>query len=380
MSPSICFVAPKAYGLLTGDPAHRHVGGAEVQQVFLAKGLTRRGYQVKFITLDYGQEDGAKVDGISLYKAYKPAVGLPLLRVFHPKWTSLAAAMARADADIYYQRTCGIESGQVCMWCKPHGRRFVFSIGSDADCDISCLKTLPLALERWLYRYGVRHADAIVAQTQSQQRLLRENFGLESAVVPSCRVLPENAALSQPSAPGRILWVGRFTEVKRPNMCLDLAQRCPQLHFDIVGDSNKDSDFARQFTDRARTLPNVTLHGYVAHERMDEYYQAATALLCTSSYEGFPNTFLEAFSHGRPVVTTFDPDGVVAANQMGRVAANLEGLLAALKELVNGPAFWEGMARRAREYVAKNHSVDTAVTAYEAIFARVMQEGGRHNG
>jgi glycosyltransferase involved in cell wall biosynthesis len=42
--------------------------------------------------------------------------------------------------------------------------------------------------------------------------------------------------------------------------------------------------------------------------------EAAVALVSTSSHEGMPNTFVEAWGHGVPVLTlSFDSDGVVDA-------------------------------------------------------------------
>lgn len=61
---------------------------------------------------------------------------------------------------------------------------------------------------------------------------------------------------------------------------------------------------------RARSLSNVRLHGRIAERAaLAELYRGAALLCCTSSLEGFPNTFLEAWSHGLPVVTTSTPTG-----------------------------------------------------------------------
>jgi hypothetical protein len=79
---------------------------------------------VSFVTLDYGQPDGIQHHGITVYKAYAPDSGLPVLRFVHPRWTGLWAAMARADADVYYTRCAGYEVGQATLWCRRHRRRF----------------------------------------------------------------------------------------------------------------------------------------------------------------------------------------------------------------------------------------------------------------
>ena len=369
MRPSVCFVALKAYGVLSGDGQHSHVGGAEVQQALVARGLAQRGYDVSFITLDHGQDDGCQVGGIRIFKSCRSGEGLPGLRTVHPKWTHLAAAMRRANADVYYQRTCGIESGQVAMWCRRHGRRFVFGVGSDADCD-KALATLACPVERWFYRYALRHADAIIAQTDSQRRLLSENFGLRSTVIPSCRPLPVQSD-SRPQAPPRILWVGRFSPIKRPEWCLDLAERRGDLAFDIVGAGNEDTPYARSIGQRASRLPNITLHGYVPYERIGSFYDGATVLLSTSLYEGFPNIFLEAWSHARPVVGTVDPDGVVSSHGLGIVAGNLDGLDAGITRLLADPACWMQAAQGGRRYVGDHHGVDAAVSAYERLLAEL---------
>ena len=64
---SICFVSPFTFPLLAQDPNIKHVGGAELQQSILAKALAKQGYKVSMICLDYGQEDGEVIDGVTVF-------------------------------------------------------------------------------------------------------------------------------------------------------------------------------------------------------------------------------------------------------------------------------------------------------------------------
>ena len=137
------------------------------------------------ITLDYGQEDGVEHGGVRVYKAYDVTKGLPYVRFVYPCWTGLYAAMKRAAADVYHQMGGDSETGQVALWCRVNGRKFVFATAADADCD-PALPYLRTRRQRWLYRYGLHAANRIVAQTMVQQKRLRENFGIESTVIRSC--------------------------------------------------------------------------------------------------------------------------------------------------------------------------------------------------
>src|SRR5438105_13961880 len=132
--PHICLVALRTSGLLSGRDDIRHVGGAERQQVLIARELVRRGYPVSIIVFDYGQAEVEQIEGIRLVRAYRREAGLPLLRSVHPRLTGLWAAMRRADADIYYQRGAESETGLVAGWCRRHERCFIFAIAHDTNC------------------------------------------------------------------------------------------------------------------------------------------------------------------------------------------------------------------------------------------------------
>jgi len=74
----------------------------------------------------------------------------------------------------------------------------------------------------------------------------------------------------------------------------------PEITFDVVGAANTSSDYASAVMEGAAGIPNVKTHGRVLHAHMVQYYRSCRALCCTSAYEGFPNTFVEAWSLACP--------------------------------------------------------------------------------
>jgi len=374
--PSLCFVALNAYNLLSGREDIGHSGGAQVQQFQIASWLASRGFLVSFVTLDHGQPDGINIHGIRVFKAYAQEDGIRGLRFVHPRWSGLWAAMARADADVYYQRRADSETGQVALWCRRHRRKFVFSAGSNADCDpqLSQLRSLR---EKILSRVGMRLAHATIAQTLTQQRLLRQNMKLSTILVRNCRAkstgdssCEESSAIH--SRASRVLWVGRISREKRFEWLLDVAEQCSEVSFDVVGASNTDSEYSSFLTKRAAGISNVKMHGRVPYAQMSQYYKNCHVLCCTSVYEGFPNTFLEAWSLGVPVVSTFDPDSVIAANGLGSVASDVKGIVACLKQFIQSPETWLRASQAANQYYAANHTPEKCLPVFERLILEVV--------
>jgi glycosyltransferase involved in cell wall biosynthesis len=366
--PRVCFVAPHNFALLARRADLAHIGGAELQRVLLARELASRGWPVSFVVNDHGQPDGLDLDGIRVYSIATTRLQRslpPRLR----KWLAFWAALARADADIYYQRTAGTESAQVAAWCRAYGRTFIFGVANEPECDWRLGgPTRPLH-ERWLYYAGLRTADAVIAQTSAQRALLWRNFARRAAVVPNSIAAPP-AVPPHPAerlAAPRVLWVGRLRPHKRPDWVALLADQCPELHFDVVGAGPPDCPYVQTTCDALRARPNVTLHGYRPHADIAACYDRAAALLLTSAWEGYPNVFLEAWARGVPTIATLDPDDAIARHGLGAVARNPDTLGAGLRALLADPAGWADCAQRCIVHVRQHHGVANAADAFAAV-------------
>lgn len=366
---NICIVAHFAYDALTGN-ATGHIGGVEKQTSLMAHWFAGRGHRVSLITWDQGQPADTIIDDIRIIKLCKRNEGIPGLRFFHPRWTSLNQALHCSNADIYYQNCGEYVTGQVALWCQYRGKKFIYSAAADVDCDAR-LPLMKKLRERILYRLGVRYADRVIVQTRAQQHMLQQGFQKNSVLIPMPCPGPDERSFTPPRPPCRqsapVLWVGRVCRDKRPDRFLDLAEACQDLSFDLVGPA-EDSAYSRQVLKRARRIQNVTVHGAATPEQISRFYQHAACLCCTSDNEGFPNTFLEAWSHGLPVVSTLDPDCLITEKGMGAVATEVSELAAALRELFLSPHHWQTASKNARQYYLENHAVDRVLPRFEQVF------------
>src|SRR6185312_4598142 len=105
-------------------------------------------------------------------------------------------------------------------------------------------------------------------------------------------------------------------------------------------------------------IPNVKAHGRVSREQLDNLFQTCGQLCCTSMLEGFPTTFLEAWRCGLPVVTTFDPDNIVAREGLGRVVTTTDELVMQLCEMPQS-AEYARMSAAAQNFFMANYSIET---------------------
>lgn len=368
----LCIVAHFAYGAFVGG-ASGHVGGVERQTSLMAKWFAARGHQVSLLTWDEGQPTDCVIDGVRVIKMCTQSDGVPGLRFFYPRWTSLNKALAQADAEIYYQNCGEYITGQVALWCRRKKRLFAYSSANDTDCD-PVLPTLLTVREKLLYKFGLHHADALIVQTKKQQEMLRNGFNLDSMVLPMPCPGPDCLIYQRPvysaQKPLRVGWAARISKEKRLELLVEVARALPDVIFEVGGTSTgkEGGDYAQPILAAAALLPNIILHGRIARDDMPAFYRNLDLFCSTSAYEGFPNTFLEAWSHGLPIVSTFDPDNLIADRELGKAATDVTSLVDGVRYFVNKPGEWKTVSTRVREHYLQNYAVDEAMVRFADVF------------
>jgi glycosyltransferase involved in cell wall biosynthesis len=373
--PRVCFVSESkaTYGLLTGGDMSNTVGGAEVQQTLLAPALQKLGYSVVFLVPDLGQPDEVVTDqGITVIKTreqYKSSTGA---RRYMQDVGLLFRAMRRADADIYYQMTSATITGIIALYCRLKRKPFVFSIASNMDLDGTTRRQLK-PLYHKLYWYGLTRATAIVVQTEDQMRLLKENVGRDGVLILSTFSAPDES--EQQEERRYVLWVGSFRDVRRPEMFIELASRLPQYEFVMVGGpwTSQESVFD-EMKARAERVPNVHLTGGVPYREVGKYFAGAKVFVNTSSMEGFPNTYMQAWCRGVPVIATFDADTLISRYGLGKSCANLDELTAGVESFMEDDALRGAIGEAAARYVREHHGVEAIAAQFDKLFTQLWRK------
>ena len=365
-SIKICFVSPLGYGLYntqSGLP----FGGAEVQFFLLATALANdSAYDVSVLTT-VDHQTGIETQGrMRVYKRLgrrrmEPKSRQGILDRFRGLTDYLLAfgemrqQFINIDADIYLHAGAGVEVGAYGLICRLLRRRFLFFIASSADLWEPYGRVEgPL---KWLFPLGVRLAHEVVCRSAEQQDRLQDQYGRTGVLIrtghpcPSTRDIPKSY----------VLWVGRGNPLKQPEMFLELAARMPQHRFVmVVMHENAHLDLLQRMRVRVASLSNLDLYEDVPWSEIDTYFAHARVFVNTSTYEGFPNTFVQAALSATPVVSLLvDPDEVLAKQQIGVCArGDFEQLLGLTKWLLADSEAITSLGRRARSYALANHSLD----------------------
>ncbi len=169
-----------------------------------------------------------------------------------------------------------------------------------------------------------------------------------------------------------MLWVSNIRREKRPDRILELAQRLPEARIHMVGGSLPDEEsLFRDVKQAAAARSNVSFHGRLSYWGANRLYGRAKLLVNTSDVEGFPNSYLQAWIRGVPVVTLIDPDRVIEREGLGLAASSPARIASAIEHLLGDPAAWKAASDRCRAFMAKEYGEDKILAAYLDTFERV---------
>jgi glycosyltransferase involved in cell wall biosynthesis len=250
------------------------------------------------------------------------------------------------------------------------GVRTIFAAGVDSD--VQPRRAL-FRRSRWwpLYAWGLSRTDRILVQHTGQFSALAPRWRPKAYIVPS--IAGEMAAVKLHSERANyVAWVAMLRQPKRPDVLLEIAGKAPAVRFVVCGGPTPFASppgYSEWIVEAMQAQPNIEFLGKVAPQKTQQIIADAAMLLSTSDAEGFPNTFLEAWSSGTPVISLkLDPDHLIERHALGTVPGTVECATADIVALMGSPQRRDEIGARARQYVAETHSA----AAVAVVFKRAV--------
>ena len=365
----ICIISEYAYSSIKNIGVG--AGGAELQMVLLAKGLVKRDYDVNFVTFGNSGNSFEKISGINVFMPYN--VQNRGYKHFYPlKLYKLFKLLITIDADIYVQRAGSPLTGIISFVSRLKNKKFIYCVSSN-DNVTNAIKIKDISdMGKFFFKYGIKNSNCVVCQTKFQKKLLKMNLSKKGVVIKN--IFNSDEKEIESTNGDTILWVGRIIKGKSPELFLKLAQELPEYNFKMIGGPKHGNEtYYNEIKDKADKIKNLSFLGFIPHNQIEKYYMDACLFINTSSSEGFPNTFLEAWNFRIPILSLkFDPDNLITKYEMGYYCDDFDKLLKRTKKLLEDTVLRNKMGYNGQKYVSKEHEAKKIISKYEKLFQMVM--------
>jgi glycosyltransferase involved in cell wall biosynthesis len=231
---------------------------------------------------------------------------------------------------------------------------------------------------RWLWH----DADALVAVSNGLR-----SYAKETAPDLPIQVIPNAIDLSaftppvqrETDGPVRLLYVGRFNIFKNVETLVEAVGRLSQMdmgefELDLVGEGEQRPVVERMVSELGLSR-RVHFMGWVARDRIADHYRSADIFVTATTWEGMPNTVLEAMACGLPIV------GTQASGLCELVRDGLNGYLVPIKDpnalaqalarLVDNGYERRRMGRQSRKLAEREFAWEYIAEQYVKVYEEV---------
>lgn len=373
LNTHFCFVSPSGFPLFIKGACGP--GGAERQFFLIAQALQKRGARVSFITEPVALAANDEID-----RRFK-VITVPIFRQgdslfqYFRNILAFCRAMHRIKADYYLIKFPSYLLLPMGLYCNLARKTLIFWAQRTFDSTPSQRNSVPMIV-KLMSKLGMALSDILIAQSEEQRSAFKRNYGRYAAVVPNIYDRIEAACHGQIQE-GRVdvLWVGNSMVNKRYEVVVALALLMQDVTFAVAMNMVDKKRFT-EAKSKLESLPNVKFLGMVPPVEMEQWYEKCKVFLNTSAMEGFPNTFLQAWANGVPVVSlNIDPDNVILNHQLGIIVSKqpdtvesfdfdelAQRIAAPLRKLLGDEARRERMGEAATKFVKTKHGEENVLT------------------
>jgi glycosyltransferase involved in cell wall biosynthesis len=337
------------------------MGGAQYQADCIINALIKGGnHEIFYVARNYG--DTFVPTGYKLIGIPKP-FGRVKRGYLYLDAISVLRALKAISPEIIYQRIGCAYTGIAAYYARRHGCGMVWHISSESDVvpqkTTFTTRSISKYLDRQLLEYGIRNTDAIIAQTERQSMLLEKHYGRSAtAVIRNFHPMPKE--IIEKSLPRKIVWIANLKDLKQPELFVKLSQDLHNLEnteFIMVGEMQLSSDRSRLIREQIDRTKNLRYLGRRSQDEVNSLLANAHLLVSTSLWEGFPNTFIQAWMRRVPVISlNVNPDDIFHERMLGICSGSYDQMRIDVEELIQDDVLREAMGMHAQAYALEKHS------------------------
>uniref|UniRef100_UPI00404966AC glycosyltransferase n=2 Tax=Candidatus Planktophila sp. TaxID=2175601 RepID=UPI00404966AC len=240
----------------------------------------------------------------------------------------------------------------------------------------SVLTKLVILIEKF---FAARTSVLIAIGSKVKEDLLAAGIGRAEKYrvffpgLPAPKAIAKSAAQSALGISYEVLYctfVGRLTQIKRPDRLLDVAAECKRrgidLRFLVAGEGEL---FERSKQRAMKDQLNVTFFGWCSD--IDQIFAASDIAILTSDNEGIPLTLIQAAQAGLPVVATNVGSilDIVINESTGYLTATTATEMAdAIEKLVRDPQLRQMMGAAGKAHADRYFSLNRMIEDHSDLY------------
>jgi glycosyltransferase involved in cell wall biosynthesis len=355
-------------------------GGAEQQVYGLAQYLQAT-MDIHYLCISDREietrDPGMTISTIPHRKRLHRILGLCYVLDYSRVWN----AIQRIAPDIIYTQGATAYLGIAARYARSSPCSLVWHIASARGVQPFTRRSFRTLLfdyiDKKMIEYGIQHADYIVGQAQYEENLLWRNYGRTCDLIVG-NWHPEPTVPCTKKSQPKVVWIANIKPLKKPEVFVDLAARLQTItgaEFIMIG-RPAAARYQRCLEARIAKVRGLTYRGEQTHEEINRVLAESHVLVNTSEYEGFPNTFIQAWLHEVPVVSLYvDPDDVLTRQGLGFRSGSLDKLVQDTRRLIEDSDLRMRIGARAKAYALAHHSLTKNLDQMAEFFARISNAG-----
>ena len=353
-------------------------GGSEYQAYLYANELIKQGIEVIFLAYVRNGDNYLEiVRNIRVYHCAPPkwVQKTPVLRngdIRYSSYRYFAYVLDKEKPDAILQIGESSLTGSFVKLGRARNIPFIWVCASDRSLwpHHFCWKAPLGYMGDLLTDYGIRNATRHFLQNQEQIDCFKKKFqDCEFGTFPNIQPVPDSLPVKD--NPPLIVWVANLKPLNQPELFVKLAEDfAKQYNYKFVMMGRADENYIRQMESNSSRLPNFRFIGSQTQDDVNIWLEKASLLVNTSQFEGFSNTFVQAWLRKTPVITlNVNPSRVFDEHHIGACANNdFDRLCQLVKQFLSEPQQWNQYSEKAYEYAVNNHSIEKNFpTLLEAI-------------